>query len=203
VTVKSNTIEKPLAEKLGKNRPQAGEADGTVCPTAESKTLGSVAQAVSPAIRDFFTPSRGAVLGKRAKIRRGFTLLEMMVATTIMGVAVVGLLSGISGSVHNAARLRDYDRVAQLAREQMNELLADYNMPRNVEQNNQFDPAITGGLEAGWRSQLTTFEKPPSLAGQLALDRIQLDVWWNSGGKRRTIYLESFRKRFVTPQEFQ
>jgi type II secretory pathway pseudopilin PulG len=127
----------------------------------------------------------------------------MMVATTIMGVAVVGLLSGISGSVHNAARLRDYDRVAQLARERMNELLADYNMPRDVEQSNRFDPGIAGGLEAGWRARLTTFEKPSSAAGQLALDRIQLEVWWNSGGNRRTIYLESFRKRFVTQQEFQ
>lgn len=134
---------------------------------------------------------------------RGFTLLEMMVATTIMGVAVVGLLSGISGSVHNAARLRDYDRVAQLAREQMNELLADYHLPRNAEVGNQFDPNITGGLDAGWRAQLTTFEKPQSAVGQLALDRIQLEVWWNSGGNRRTIKLESFRKRFTTPQDYQ
>jgi general secretion pathway protein I len=135
--------------------------------------------------------------------RRGFTLLEMMVATTIMGVAVVGLLSQISSSVHNAAHLRDYNRVAQLARERMNELLADYNMPRNVDLNNEFDPSVTGGLAVGWRSRLTTFEKPSSAAGQLALDRIQLQVWWDSGGQRRTISLESFRKRWATPQDFQ
>ncbi len=135
--------------------------------------------------------------------RRGFTLLEMMVATTIMGVAVVGLLSGISGAVHNAARLRDYDRVAQLARERMNELLTDYQMPRNVEVANQFDPAIAGGLEAGWRAQLSTFEKPPTPSGQLALDRIQLEVWWNTGNTRRSIHMESFRKRFALPQDYQ
>lgn len=133
--------------------------------------------------------------------RRGFTLLEMMVATTIMGVAVVGLLSQISGSVRNAANLRDYDRVAQLARERMNELLADYQMPRNVDLTGEFDPSVTGGIEAGWRAQLTTFEKPPTPAGMLALDRIQLQVWWKSG-KQRTINLESFRKRWTTPQDF-
>jgi general secretion pathway protein I len=143
------------------------------------------------------------VIDRQVTARRGFTLLEMMVATTIMGVAVVGLLSQISTSVHNAARLRDYDRVAQLAREQMNSLLADYNMPRNVELNNEFDPRVTGGLAVGWRSQLTTFEKPESPTGALALDRIQLQVWWDSSGKRRTIYLESFRKRWTTPQDFQ
>jgi general secretion pathway protein I len=135
--------------------------------------------------------------------RRGFTLLEMMVATTIMGIAVVGLLSQISSSVHNAARLRDYDRVAQLAREQMNELLANYRMPPNVEIDNPFDPNITGGLDAGWRAKLTTVEKPPTADGQMALDRIQLEVWWNSGGYRRTFSVEAFRRRPVTPQDFQ
>jgi len=135
--------------------------------------------------------------------RRGFTLLEMMVATTIMGVAVVGLLSAISGSVHNAVRLRDYDRVAQLARERMNELLADYQMPHNVEIANQFDPGITGGLTAGWRAQLTTVEKPSSPAGEMALDRIQLDLWWDSGGNRRTFSLEAFRRRPLIPADYQ
>ena len=135
--------------------------------------------------------------------RRGFTLLEMMVATTIMGIAVVGLLSEISSSVHNAARLRDYDRVAQLAREQMNELLANYQMPRDVEIDNQFDPNITGGLDSGWRAKLTTAEKPKAADGEMALDRIQLEVWWNSGGYRRTFSLEAFRRRPVTPQDFQ
>ena len=48
--------------------------------------------------------------------RNGFTLLEVLIATLIMGVAVVGLLSAISTSMRSAARLTDYDRVAILAR---------------------------------------------------------------------------------------
>jgi hypothetical protein len=85
----------------------------------------------------------------------------------------------------------------------MNELLADYQMPRNVEIDNQFDPNISGGLDAGWRAQLTTVEKPPSPAGEMALDRIQLEVWWNSAGHRRTFSVEGFRRRPVTPDDFQ
>ena len=50
------------------------------------------------------------------RARRGFTLLEMIVATTIMGIAVAGLMSGIASTTRNAARLRDYDRVVHLAR---------------------------------------------------------------------------------------
>jgi general secretion pathway protein I len=133
--------------------------------------------------------------------RRGFTLLELIVATTILAVAVVGLMSGITGSTRNAARLRDSDRIAMAARERMNELLADYLMPANTPLAGQFDPALMGGIEAGWRAQLTTAERPPTVAGQLALDRIQLEVWWNRNGNRRTMEIEGFRKRFLLKGE--
>ena len=56
------------------------------------------------------------------KRNRGFTLLEVMVATTIMAIAVVGLLSSLSASLRNAARLTDNDRSALLARRKMDEL---------------------------------------------------------------------------------
>jgi general secretion pathway protein I len=135
--------------------------------------------------------------------QRGFTLLELIVATTILAVAVVGLMSGITGSTRNAAKLRDSDRIAMAAREQMNELLADYMAPPNTPLTGLFDPALMGGIEAGWRAQITTAEKPTTVAGQLALDRIQLEVWWNRNGNRRTLALEGFRKRFLLKGELQ
>lgn len=133
--------------------------------------------------------------------RRGFTLLELIVATSILGVAVVGLMSGITGSTRNAARLRDSDRIVMAARERMNELLADYSLPRDTPVSAPFDSALMGGIEAGWQAQLSTAEKPPSGAGQLALDRIHLEVWWNRNGNRRAIELEGFRKRFLLKGE--
>jgi general secretion pathway protein I len=134
--------------------------------------------------------------------RRGFTLLEMVVATTIMGIAVVGLLAGISGATHNAARLRDYDRIVQLSRLRMNELLLDPRLPRETVVAGPFDPSITGGLEAGWQARLSAFEMPPIVApGQLALDRLELQVWWISGTHRRTFNLDAFRQRMLKPED--
>jgi len=132
----------------------------------------------------------------------GFTLLEMIVATTIMGIAVVGLLSGISGATRNAAHLREYDHVVQLARLRMNELLVDQRLPRNAVVEGGFDPSMTGGIEAGWRAHLTMFEMPPAPApGQLALEQIRLEIWWMAGRERRTLALESLRKKVLRPED--
>jgi general secretion pathway protein I len=136
--------------------------------------------------------------------KRGFTLLEMIVATTIMGIAIAGLMSGISSTTRNAARLRDYDRVVQLARLRMNSLLADPRVPRNVLQEGTFDPALTGGLECGWRAQVTVAEKssPMPAPEEYVLDRIQVEIWWMSGGQRRTFPLDGYRRRTLRSEDF-
>jgi general secretion pathway protein I len=136
------------------------------------------------------------------KRSRGFTLLEMLVATLIMGIAVVGLLSNISASLRNASRLTDYDRAAVLARQKMDELLLDKRLPIGMPLESSFDRAITGGVEAGWRAQVTPFEAlPDSGAGSDVLERIELEIWWMSGAKRRTLKLEGFRRAKLRAQE--
>ena len=131
--------------------------------------------------------------------RRGFTLLEMLVATTILGVAVVGLMSGLAGVTRNAARLREYDRAVQLARLRMNDLLSDYKVPRDQNVGGEFDPAVTGGAVAGWTARVSTQEISPVMVyNDFALDRIDLEVWWMNGEQRRFFRLEGYRRRQMT-----
>jgi type II secretion system protein I len=135
---------------------------------------------------------------KLARPRGGFTLLEMLVASTIMAIAIVGLLTAISGATRNAARLRDYDRAVQLARLRMNELVADTTIPRGQTLSGMFDPIQTGGFQVGWEARLSTVEMPlhPS-AGQPSLERIELLVWWMSGSQRRSFTLDAHRNRLL------
>jgi type II secretory pathway pseudopilin PulG len=126
----------------------------------------------------------------------------MLVATAIMGIAVVGLLSGLAASSRNAARLRDYDRAVQLAQLRMNEVLLDEAFPRNADIQGEFDPSITGGIEAGWIARVSPFELPPIPSpGQLSLDRVSLQVWWVSGSGRRTLAVEAYKRRILAPED--
>jgi type II secretion system protein I len=128
--------------------------------------------------------------------RAGFTLLEVMVATVIMGIAVAGLIAGLSQSVKNASRLTDYDRAVMLAHTKMNDLLLDVNLPLDGSLDGQFDRDQSGGVPSGWRASLKPFDLPPRAGpGTVILQQIALELWWQPAtGTRRTIQLESYRR---------
>lgn len=132
----------------------------------------------------------------------GFTLLEVLVATLIMGVAVTALLANLSTSLRNASKLTDYDRAAVIAHTRMNELLLNENLPLNRPLQGPLDPAVTGWPASGWVAQVTVFERPPGAApGQRALERIGLQIWWDTPVGRRNFRLEGFRKVVLRPED--
>jgi hypothetical protein len=112
------------------------------------------------------------------------------------------LLSGISTSMRNAARTTDYDRAVLLARAKMDALLADTHIPREAVLQGPIDPALLGGAEGGWRGRLSLFEGPPAMGPNVpVLERVELEIWWIAGDKRRNFTLEGFRRRIPRPDE--
>jgi type II secretion system protein I len=137
---------------------------------------------------------------RRHNNARGFTLLEALVATAIMGIAVAGVLSALASSSRNAARLTEYDRATLLARSKMDELLVDHNIPRKVPIEGSFDLAVTGGTPAGWRARVLPYEAAPGAGpGNWVVDRIELEIWWMNGTLKRSFTLEGFRRSLLQP----
>ncbi|MBV8845404.1 MAG: prepilin-type N-terminal cleavage/methylation domain-containing protein [Bryobacterales bacterium] len=130
------------------------------------------------------------------KTTAGFTLLEVLVAAMIMGIAVAGVLSAIASATRNASRLTQYDRATLLARQKMNELLVNLSAPRNTPMTGAWDSVPN----AGWTATVTPFEAAPGAGpGLWAVDRIELEVWWMDGATRRILSLEGFRRGILQP----
>jgi general secretion pathway protein I len=131
--------------------------------------------------------------------QRGFTLLEVMVATLIMAIAVTGLLSSLASSLRHVASLTEYDRTVILARQKMDELILSRNGQPMTAAEGVWDPRETGAAPAGWRAVITPFERPPGARPGIAiLERVQLEVWWMSAGQRKTFQLDGYRQGLLT-----
>jgi general secretion pathway protein I len=133
----------------------------------------------------------------RRRRARGFTLLEVLVATTIMAIAISSLLVALSGSLNNFSRLTDSDRAASLAKHTMDELIAAPSLAAGQMVEGRFQPE-TSGILGGWRARVEPLERlaqnSPLTPG---VDRIVLEVWWMNGDRRRSFQLEGFRRAFV------
>jgi prepilin-type N-terminal cleavage/methylation domain-containing protein len=130
----------------------------------------------------------------RRSSQSGFSLLEMIVATALTGLTVVGLLSLTSQSLSNSARIREYDRAAMLARTRMDELLTVDPPLLNQPLQGAFDPLT------GWEARITPVEVDyNAAAGGTLLARVDLTVWWQSDGRRKTFPLEAYRRVRIDP----
>jgi general secretion pathway protein I len=128
--------------------------------------------------------------------RAGFTLLEVLVATVIMGIAVAGMMAGLSQSVRNASRLTEHDRAAMLARTKMNDLLLDSTLPFAGSVEGDFRDSLPANVAGGWRASLKPFDMPHSAGpGAVVLQEVALEVWWQpETGNRRTLQLAGYRQ---------
>jgi len=129
---------------------------------------------------------------RRNHRRRAFTLLEVLVAATIMAIAIGTLLASINTSLSNASRLSERDRATLEAKRLLDEILADPSIPEGAAPAGPIDPAI-GLPEGAWRAQVTRFEAANAGPGSRLLQRIAVEITWRSGRSPRRAFIEGYR----------
>src|SRR5260370_19589221 len=143
--------------------------------------------------RSDYRRAQDRTAGDAMSARRGFTLLEVLVATTVMGIAVVTLMAGLSTSARNASRLTYYDRVALLARAKMDALLVDPSITPATVMEQPLDPSLLGGARGGWRAQLPPFgTSPPPVPGAPGPPPLPLYTCWIFGVQPPSFRVQTF-----------
>tara|TARA_Y100000385_G_C12776703_1_gene501688 strand:- start:210 stop:632 length:423 start_codon:yes stop_codon:yes gene_type:complete len=129
----------------------------------------------------------------RQRNQRGFSLLEAMVAISILGMALGGLYSAASGATRNVRADERYAFAVELGRS----LLADnVQVPRSGMNN----AGVTAG---GFKWTVAARPAPLGRSGldQGALQEIEVIVRWADGLRDRSIRLDSVVEGLPEDQE--
>jgi len=123
---------------------------------------------------------------------RGFTLLEILVALSVMGIALTMVVQLFSGSLRMASLSQSYNQAAQLAERKMAEVMASEEPPdeKGSTETGNFNESYT------WEVVSTPYEelKPEDERGfPLELYRMEVKVTWKQAGKERRIILTSIK----------
>ncbi len=121
-------------------------------------------------------------------MKRGFTLLETLVAVMVMGTAFAAVAGVLGTSMRNISRAEDYQRITLLSRSQMNELMTLPWKDGDVWQ---------GEWASGYRWRAQAIRVPPptreAYYGRYELMRITLVGTWKTSRGEKTYTLETAR----------
>ena len=135
-----------------------------------------------------------------SRIRRGFTLVELVVAFLILVIGVTAILELVSQSALNARYAKDKTTATVLAQQKLEELLAQPDLAPG-ETEGDFGDAYT---QFRWRAQISEVGgSTVSTEGETSLLRIVVIVEWQDRGQIRSVQLETLQTPvpLLHPQE--
>lgn len=119
----------------------------------------------------------------------GISLLEVLMAVSILGICFTAIFSSFSAGLGAIERVNQYNRVVALATEKLNEFLLDPALRAGQEK--------SGPAEAGlrWRATAERVEERPGPAPDRPVEllRVSVEVSWVSRSGRQSFLLETLK----------
>ncbi len=125
----------------------------------------------------------------------GFTLLEVLMATALAGIAVAALLAGISGSLRNLSRAEAYEKAVLVGRAQFNRLLIEETL----------EPGHFAGRwdnDYRWAADIRRWNPAEIAADPRTLPPlmlVRLTVFWRSAGGEKQATFETCKYQPPAP----
>jgi general secretion pathway protein I len=119
---------------------------------------------------------------------RGFTLIETLVAISILAISLVVLLQLFSGGLKSSKLSDDYTRGIFHAREKMDEILLAGELTAGV---------IDGQFDDGFRWRAEALQLDIKEAKDVKLPfrafNIKMDVMWDAGGREKHFVISAIK----------
>jgi type II secretory pathway pseudopilin PulG len=122
------------------------------------------------------------------------SLLEVLMAISLLGVSFVTIFSGLSAALRATGRLDAFDRGNEFATQKLNELFLD---PTFGADQMRYGTSPSG-IEWEARTELLNQRPLPGSQKSAQLVRINLEVSWRTRSGRQSLSLESL-KLFIPP----
>jgi len=120
---------------------------------------------------------------------RGMSLLEVLMAISLLGVSFVTIFSGLSAALRATGRLDAFDRGNEFATRKLNELFLD----PSVAADQRLSGTTPSGIHWEARTELVDQRPLPGSQKPAQLVRINLRVSWATRSDWQNLNLESLK----------
>ncbi len=124
-------------------------------------------------------------------VKRGFTLIEVVVALAILSIGLTVLMELFSGGLRLGRTSGEYSKAVNFGRMKMEEIMTQQSVEEGTDEG-KFDDTYSWQVEMK-KVDIIPAEKVTAFDPPVLLYRVTVDVLWKSGSQERTTHLESFR----------
>ena len=132
---------------------------------------------------------------RRPISQAGITLLEVLIAISLLGISFAAIFSGLSAGLRSAGRLEGYQQSVEFATEKLNELVLDPTVAAGQERS----AVSPSGIRWKMRTELVDTRPLSDPERPAQLVRINLQVLWASGVGTQRFTLQTLKLYIPEP----
>ena len=135
----------------------------------------------------------------RPRSEAGISLLEILLAVSILGITFTAIFSGLSAALRAAGRLDQYRLVVDYATNKLNEVALD----SSLEPGREYSGISPSGLR--WRARSDVVDSRPGLGPDrpLQLLHVVVEVSWKGSARPQSLVLQTLKLRIPPPRSSQ